>query len=170
MFQCLIVAVTAVLVGLDQLTKWLASVYLKPTPEGVTVIPELFDFQYITNEGAAWGLFDGEKWFLIVLTTITIVALLIFLLSGKFRRFPLFNISASLIVAGGIGNLIDRIVQGAVVDFIKTTFMEFPIFNVADCYVVIGSVLLLIFFLFFYEEKAPAEGSHGNETDRPAGG
>ena len=170
MFQGLVMAVMAVLVGLDQLTKWLAAVYLKPTPEGVTVIPKLLDFQYITNEGAAWGLFEGEKWFLVVLTTITTMALLIFLLSGKLRRFALFNVSTILIVAGGIGNLIDRLVHGAVVDFIKTTFMSFPIFNVADCYVVIGSVLMLIFFLFFYEEKAPAEGSHGNETDHSAGG
>ena len=167
MFQGLIVAVAAVLVGLDQLTKWLATVYLKDKL-AYTVIPGVLDFEYVQNEGAAWGIFEGERWFLVVLTSITIVALLVFVLMGKFRRFKLFNISATLIVAGGIGNLIDRLVQGYVVDFIKTTFMSFPVFNVADCFVVVGSVLLLIFFLFFYEENPSAEASHGNETDASA--
>lgn len=169
MFQGLIVAVTAVLVGLDQLTKWLVTVYLKDRPD-ITVIPGVLDFSYETNTGAAWSILSGERWFLVVLTGIMIVALLIFVLSGKLRRYTMFNISATLIIAGGIGNLIDRLVQGYVVDFIKTTFMSFPVFNVADCFVVVGSILLLIFFLFFYEEKTPAEVSHGNETDDPSGG
>ncbi|MBR2405549.1 MAG: signal peptidase II [Clostridia bacterium] len=168
MFQGLIVAVTAVLVGLDQLTKWLAIVYLKGKPD-VTFIPGVIDFHYVPNDGAAWSILSGERWFLIVLTGIILAALLVFVLMGKFRRFTMFNISATLILAGGIGNLIDRLVQGYVVDFIKTTFMDFPVFNVADCFIVVGSVLLLVFFLFFYEEKTPAEVSHGNETDTPSG-
>lgn len=169
MFQGLIVAVIAVLVGLDQLTKWLTTVYIKPVEDGITIIPHVLDFSYVENQGAAWGVFDGERWFLVALTSIVILALLVFVLVGKLRRFPMFNISAVLIIAGGIGNLIDRLVNGFVVDFIKTTFMSFPVFNVADCFVVIGSVLLLVFFLFFYEEKTPAEAVNGNKTDDSSG-
>ena len=168
MFQGLIVAVTAVLVGLDQLTKWLAIVYLKGKPD-ITCIPGVIDFHYVPNDGAAWSILSGERWFLVALTSLIIVALFAFVLMGKFRRYKMFNISATLIIAGGIGNLIDRMVQGYVVDFIKTTFMEFPVFNVADCFIVVGSILLLVFFLFFYEEKAPAEVANGNETHTSSG-
>ncbi len=164
MLQGLIIAVTAVLVGLDQLTKWLAVVYLK-NGDPCVLIRDVFQFSYTENTGAAFGMLEGGRWFFILLTGITMLALAVFLLSGKFRRFRMFNISATLILAGGIGNLIDRIVRGYVVDFIDVTLISFPLFNVADCCVVIGSVLLLIFFLFFYEEKTPAEGTHGNKTD-----
>lgn len=169
MFQALIVGVTALLVGLDQLTKWLTVVYLK-NGEPLTVIPKVLEFTYVENEGAAFGMLQGGRWFFVVLTAILMIALGVFVLTGQFRRFRMFNISATLVLAGGIGNLIDRAIQGYVVDMIRVTFIDFPVFNVADCCVVVGSILLLIFFLFFYEETTPAEASHGNETDRPSGG
>ncbi len=169
MFQALIVAVTALLVGLDQLTKWLTVVYLK-NGEPLTVIPKVLEFTYVENEGAAFGMLQGGRWFFVVLTTILMIALGVFVLTGQFRRFRMFNISATLVLAGGIGNLIDRAIQGYVVDMIRVTFIDFPVFNVADCCVVVGSILLLIFFLFFYEETTPAEDSHGNETASPSGG
>ncbi len=169
MFQALIVGVTALLVGLDQLTKWLTVVYLK-NGEPLTVIPKVLEFTYVENEGAAFGMLQGGRWFFVVLTAILMIALGVFVLTGQFRRFRMFNISATLVLAGGIGNLIDRAIQGYVVDMIRVTFIDFPVFNVADCCVVVGSILLLIFFLFFYEETTPAEASYGNETDRPSGG
>lgn len=169
MFQALIVGVTALLVGLDQLTKWLTVVYLK-NGEPLTVIPKVLEFTYVENEGAAFGMLQGGRWFFVVLTAILMIALGVFVLTGQFRRFRMFNVSATLVLAGGIGNLIDRAIQGYVVDMIRVTFIDFPVFNVADCCVVVGSILLLIFFLFFYEETTPAEASHGNETDRPSGG
>lgn len=168
MFQCMILAVSAVLIGLDQLTKWLAVMYLR-NGDSVTVIPRILDFSYTENTGAAFSILSDERGFLIGVTLIVMIALGAFVLFGKFRRYKLFNISATLILAGGIGNLIDRLVQGYVVDFIKVTFMDFPVFNVADCFVVVGSVLLLIFFCFVYEDKAPAEASHGKTTDDSSG-
>lgn len=169
MFQCMILAITAVLVGADQLTKWLAVTYLRNS-DAVTAIPRVLDFSYTENTGAAFSILSGERWFLIVITLIVMIALAVFVLLGRFRRYWLFNVSATLILAGGIGNLIDRLLQGYVVDFIHVTFMDFPIFNVADCFVVIGSVLLLIFFCFVYEDKAVAEASHGKTTDDSSGG
>ena len=99
-------------------------------------------------------------------------AILWLLLFGKFRKYLLFNISATLIVAGGIGNFIDRLIHGYVVDFIEVLFFEFPVFNVADCFVVVGSVLLLVFFLFIYDDKkvpiaGKTEATHEDDsTDR----
>ncbi len=168
MFQCMILAVTAVLVGLDQLTKWLAVMYLR-SGNDVTVIPRILDFSYAENTGAAFSILSDERWFLIVITLIVMLALGAFVLFGQFRRYKLFNASATLILSGGIGNLIDRLVQGYVVDFAKVTFMDFPIFNVADCFVVVGSALLLIFFCFVYEDKAPSEASNEQATDDSSG-
>ncbi len=168
MFQCMILAITAVLVGLDQLTKWLAVMYLR-NKEAVTVIPRVLELSYEENTGAAFSILSGERWFLIVVTLIIMVALAAFLLFGRFRRYKLFNVSATLILAGGVGNLIDRLVQGYVVDFLQVTFMNFPVFNVADCLVVVGSVLLLIFFCFVYEDKEPSEAAHGKATDDSSG-
>ncbi len=169
MLQGIVIAVVAVLVGLDQLTKWLAVVYLK-SGEPVTLIPGVLQLSYAENEGAAFGMLQGGRWFFVVLTGMMLVALLVFVLSGKLRRFWMFNCSAVLILAGGIGNLIDRLVQGYVVDFIETTFITFPLFNVADCCVVVGSLLLLVFFGFVYEDTAPTEETHGNTTDSSADG
>lgn len=167
MFTCIVVAIIAALVGVDQLAKWLAAVYLK-SGDPVTVIPGVLQLSYTENEGAAFGMMQGGRWFFVALTGILMVALFAFLLSKKMRKFRWFHVSTILIIAGGIGNLIDRIVQGYVVDFFETTFMSFPLFNVADCFVVIGSVLLLIFYGFLYEEDAPMGVENGNAVDDSA--
>ena len=152
MFQFAVLAITAVLVGIDQLTKWLAVLSLKNSAP-VLWIPKLLGFSYVENTGAAFGILQGARWFFLVLTGITMAAVLALLLFGKFRRHFMFNVSTTLIVAGGLGNFIDRLIHGYVVDFIEFQFIKFPVFNVADCYLVIGSIMLLIFFCFLYEEK-----------------
>lgn len=165
MFQFAVLAITAVLVGIDQFTKWLAVLSLKDAPP-VSWIPQLLGFSYVENEGAAFGILQGARWFFLVLTGVTMTAVLLLLLFGNFRRYTMFNISATLIVAGGFGNFIDRLIHGYVVDFIEFLFIDFPVFNVADCYIVVGSVLLLIFFCFIYDEKTvkteKTEGTHGS--------
>lgn len=165
MFQFAVLAITAVLVGIDQFTKWLAVLSLKDAPP-VSWIPQLLGFSYVENEGAAFGILQGARWFFLVLTGVTMTAVLMLLLFGNFRRYTMFNISATLIVAGGFGNFIDRLIHGYVVDFIEFLFIDFPVFNVADCYIVVGSVLLLIFFCFIYDEKTvkteKTEGTHGS--------
>ena len=83
--------------------------------------------------------------------------ILYMLLSRRFKAYKLVTVSGILIVAGGVGNLIDRIFRGYVVDFISVTWIGFPIFNIADCCVVIGAVLLLIFFFFIYDDKPAAK-------------
>lgn len=168
MFQFTVLAITAAMVCLDQVTKWLAVLFLK-NAEAVTVIPSVLGFTYVENRGAAFGILQGQRWLFLMLTSVIMIAILGLVLFGKFRAFRWFNVSATLIVAGGIGNFIDRLIQGYVVDFIQVQFFDFPVFNVADCYVVVGSVLLLIFFFFLYDEHPifatpKAEESHGEDT------
>ncbi len=171
MFQFTVLAITAALVSLDQVTKWLAVLFLK-NAETVTVIPSVLGFTYVENRGAAFGILQGQRWLFLALTGVIMIAILWLVLFGKFRSFRWFTVSATLIVAGGIGNFIDRLIHGYVVDFIQVQFFEFPVFNVADCFVVVGSVLLLIFFFFLYDEHPvftanKTEESRGNEpTDR----
>lgn len=171
MFQAIVLAITALLVGVDQLTKVLTVAYLKGA-QPVVLIPGVFDLTYVENRGAAFGMMQGGRWWFVVFTTVVMLALLALLLFGNYRRYRLFNASMILVVAGGIGNLIDRLANGFVVDMlhfhIDAIGFDFPVFNVADCCVVVGAILLLIFFFFLYDDKAPKklENADENQTDR----
>ena len=135
-----------ILIGIDQWTKYLAVQHLA---DGTVVqaVPGVFDFLYVENRGAAFGMLQDTRWFLIVVTVALIAAILVFALRCKSKSLWLIG-AVTLIVAGGIGNLIDRFLSGFVVDFIHLLFMDFPCFNVADICVCIGAVLLAIYILF----------------------
>ncbi len=161
MMQLGILLIAAGLVGIDQLTKWLAVLFLKGA-DPVSVINGVFSFTYTENRGAAWSMFEGQQWLLIGVTSVMLIGLLAVLLSGRFRRHRMATFGGILVVAGGIGNLIDRVFRGYVVDFLQTDFMDFPIFNVADCFVVVGAVLLFVYFVFFYSDTSvKADESQG---------
>lgn len=167
LYYIVVLASIGVLIGLDQLFKWLAVVHLKNQPPFV-LIPNVFELHYNENPGAAFGILSDHRWVFISITIIVMVFLLVLLLSGRFKKYKLLNASAILIVAGGIGNLIDRIAYGYVVDFLYFKLINFPIFNFADCCVVIGSVMLLIFFFFFYEEKPKGRHKAADDAERAA--
>ena len=101
------------------------------------------------------------------------VVILVILMSGKFRKYKLANVAGVLILAGGIGNMIDRLAYGYVVDFLYVKLINFPIFNFADCCVVIGAALLLVAFLFVYKDekiqpvKADALPTGEDEASQP---
>ena len=159
MFQAIAIAVAAALVGLDQLTKWLTVLHLQEKP--IVLIDGIWELTYVENRGAAFGMMQGGRWLFVAFTAVVMLALLALLLFGHYRRYRLFNISLILVIAGGIGNLIDRIANGFVVDMIhvfwKTIGFDFPVFHVADIFVVIGSILLRIFFFFIYDDKIQPE-------------
>ncbi len=152
MFRLYIVLVITVLIGADQLTKWLAVMQLQGA-DPITVIPGVLSFAYTENTGAAWSMFSGQRWLLVGVTSLMIIGLLAVILSGRYRRCVMALIGGSLVIAGGVGNLIDRLYRGYVVDFIRTDFMSFPIFNLADCFVVIGAIMLFIYFVFIYSDE-----------------
>ena len=157
------------IVAADQLTKlWV----LRDIPlyGNVPVIPGVFSLTYIQNRGAAWGSFQGMIWlFAIIFALFTIGVIWEF--SKKrmpFKTFDRWCIAA--IWAGGLGNMIDRIRMGFVVDMIKTDFMDFPIFNVADCFITCGCIALIVSLVFFNkdfwkDEKKQEEETEGTEEE-----
>lgn len=128
-------------VGIDQLTKYLASTYLYGS--SVTVIPHVLDFSYVENRGAAFGMLADNRWVFLIISTVMIAAIGVYLFAAK-HPSVLERVSLALIVGGGIGNMIDRVASGYVVDFIDVTFVKFYVFNIADSCVCVGCGLMVI--------------------------
>ena len=141
MFQAISVAVIIVLTLIDRLTKQIAVSTVK-IDGPVDFLFGLFQFRYVENTGAAFSSFSNNTEFLTVITLIIIAFCLILLLSKKLK--PLFvNICLLLVTAGGIGNVIDRIMYGYVIDFIEPLFIDFAVFNFADCCITVGAFMLI---------------------------
>ena len=140
------IIVAVLLIIIDQVAKALARTFLAGG-FAVGFIPHIIDFVYVENRGAAFGIMQDTRMLLIIMTLIIITALFIYIIKTK-QRHPLFLFSSMLIIAGGIGNLIDRIIFGYVTDFIHFMFFDFPCFNIADICVCIGAVLIVIYLLF----------------------
>ncbi|MDR0222728.1 MAG: signal peptidase II [Oscillospiraceae bacterium] len=143
------------LIGIDRLTKWLAIIYIKPI-KPVPTVPvldiggfELVYFTYCENTGAAFSILQGQRVVLALISSAFVIGALIVLFSGKIKS-KLMIWAIALIVAGGVGNLIDRISVGYVVDFIDLKFSGFAIFNFADMCAVTGAFIL--FFTVLKEE------------------
>jgi signal peptidase II len=141
------------LLGFDQLTKWLAVKHLKDS-EAFSIIKNVFELQYLENRGAAFGMLQNQRWLLLGFTVLILILLVIFYskLPLKRRYLPL-RISGMLIAAGAVGNMLDRILQGYVIDFFYFKLIDFPVFNVADCYVVAGAFAAFFFIAFYYNDE-----------------
>ena len=142
-------AVVVLLVGIDQLTKYLAVMYVKPhgTVNIISVSgKEWLNFTYTENTGAAFSILKDKQVFLIVLTSVIILGVIILMLTKRIKKTS-YIWCFSFIIAGGIGNLIDRIVNNYVVDFIDFRIVKFAIFNFADICAVIGTLLLMFFYI-----------------------
>ncbi len=149
-----ILAVFAVLsVVLDQVVKTLVTAYI-PYGGKVPVWPGVLHLTNIHNSGMAFSMLEGGRWFFLVMTLAAFV-LLIVVLKKKWITHPVGLWALAAIAGGAVGNLIDRIRFGYVVDMIEVEFMRFAVFNVADCFVVCGAILLVIYALFF--DKKPKE-------------
>ena len=139
------------LIGMDLITKSLAANNL--IDQAIVIIPNVFELTYVENRGAAWGVFQGKVNFLLIMTFISILFVIIFLVKmPKDKKYNWLRISLLLIAAGGIGNFIDRLFLGYVRDMLHFTLIDFPVFNVADCCVVIGAILLMFLIIFVYKE------------------
>lgn len=141
------------LVAIDQLTKYLAIRYLKNT-SGMNILPGVFRLEYLENRGAAFGILQGQRVLLLLITLLISIALaFLYYKLPRTRRYLPMQIVLVLLVSGAAGNMIDRIGRTYVVDFFYCSLIDFPIFNVADCYVVCGVVLALLSILFYYQEE-----------------
>lgn len=131
------------MVGLDQWTKIL-TVDNIALYETIEFIPGVLSWTYIQNDGAAWSILEGQMWFFYIVTTVVLVVLVYNMQKyGKGDR--LFSWALTFILAGTIGNFIDRLRLQYVVDMIKLEFINFPIFNLADSLLSVGVVLLVVY-------------------------
>ena len=147
-------------VAADQAVKFLV-VNTMSLGESEPLLPPLLQLTRVHNYGAAWSSFSGARWLLIILTAVGMGVLAWLLV--KVVRHPLGQWSLACILGGGIGNLIDRVRLGYVVDMLDTMFMDFPVFNVADVFVVCGTICALIYYLAFYGKYD--EKHRENKTD-----
>ncbi len=153
----------AAVVVLDQVTKWLAASFLTKV-ETVPIIEDVLHLTYLENRGAAFGMLKNNRWVFLVISTVAIIGLIIYLVKYPPKnKWLLWGLS--FIVGGGIGNMIDRIWLGYVVDFIDFRLINFAIFNTADSFVCIGAVLVLIYVFFFSEEKKEVKNDTNSESD-----
>jgi len=150
-------------IALDQVTKYLV-VQNMAEGEQIVLIKNFLSLYHIKNPGAAFGSFPGGRTFFIIITAIAI-PVVFFLLVGAFDGHPLYRVSLSMVIGGGIGNFIDRVAFGVVTDMIRIDYFGkelfgstfFPIFNVADISLVVGGILLIVYVLFFYYDKKNPE-------------
>ena len=134
--------IIAVGILLDQLTKWLSVKFLSAVST-VPIIKNVIHLTYVENRGAAFGMFKDQRWVFMITSTVMILALFIYLYLG-FAENKLYEISMAMIISGGIGNMIDRLVLGYVIDFIDFRLINFAVFNGADSFVCVGACLLIL--------------------------
>ena len=146
-------ALALVLIGLDQWTKVLAVKHLMGQ-EPMVIWNGVFELRYLENRGAAFGILQGQK-VVFLICTAAVLAILAFYYNRMpvEKRYLPMRIVGILLGAGAVGNLIDRMMQSYVVDFLYFKLIDFPIFNVADCYVTVGAILLAILILFVYKDE-----------------
>ncbi len=165
------IILVAILVAVDQVIKILVRTLI-PLGGSVPLIPHIMGLTYLQNTGAAFSLFEERTW-LLALISIVIVVVISVLLITKVLVHPLGAVPAVMVIAGGIGNLIDRFAFGFVTDMFQTLFVNFAIFNFADICVTVGGIMLIIYVLFFYdkfEKKAKGgAGQHADESDLSSG-
>ena len=149
------IAAVIVLVVADQLIKAAVAANL-PYGQPVEAIPGLLNWTYTTNTGGGFSMLSGKTWFLVGFTVV-LMGIIVFLYVKKYFQHWVGRSSAVLILAGGIGNLIDRVFNGGkVIDFIDISpLFNFAIFNFADCCITVGGVLLCVYILFLHQDKKP---------------
>ena len=152
-------------IAIDLLLKFFIQKHFLDGGEKINIIKGVLSITYTENRGVAWGLFSG-KTLGIIITSIVFVIILVVWDIFNTDRHPLNFIGFSLILAGAIGNFIDRIFLGYVRDFIALDFINFPIFNFADICITVGCILYVIYTLFIYTKKGKKEGEDAKSQDR----
>lgn len=140
-----------VLTLIDQYTKYLSESLKNNNP--IVLINGVLEFRYLENHGAAFGILQGKQLFFLIMSIIVfiIITFVIFRIPQE-KKYIIFNMILSFILAGALGNTIDRYLYGYVRDFIYFSLIDFPIFNVADIYITVTTFLLVFIILFVYKE------------------
>lgn len=153
---------------LDQLTKrWAAAELTKVST--IPLIEGVFHLTYCENTGAAFSIFSDQRWLLLLISFVLLAGILYAILK-KWMKYPLGQISLLLILAGALGNVIDRVFQGYVVDFFDFRLIHFPIFNVADVLLNVGVFLMVIYLLLIepkrMKKEKEVENDHSDDRSR----
>lgn len=158
----LYIVLFVLLVVLDQVVKFLVRANI-PLGESIPFLPHIMDLTYVRNTGAAFSLLREHTWLLTLLSAVLVV-LVAGLVAKRVFAGRLGVLAATLVLAGGVGNLIDRVLFGYVTDMFQTTFVKFAVFNVADACLTVGVALLVVYVLFFYDKlhKKEAPQDHGS--------
>ena len=162
----MIATVVLLVVLCDILSKYLVVQLLVPLERSVTVIPYVLDFTFVKNKGAAFGMLSDSRW-IFMSVSVVFIFVLIYILKQSYSDSKLYIISLSMILGGGIGNMIDRVFIGYVVDFIEITFVDFAVFNIADSCITVGAILFAVYLIFFdktFFSKEQKGGSDGTEN------
>ena len=153
----------AALLVLDQWVKNWITVHL-PLGETMPFLPGLVELRTVHNYGAAWSSFSGQRWLLLIVTG-GIVLAVAWVLVRRIVRHPVGVAACFLILSGGIGNIIDRLRLGYVVDMFQLEFWQsYPVFNVADICIVSGCLLGAVYYLWLYEKYDKKESEHGEKN------
>lgn len=163
MIYLLYTAVILVLVGCDQILKaW--TVHHLELGQSTALFPGFLRLTRVHNYGAAWSSFSGKTVLLVAVTAVLLVAVA-YLLMRRIVRHPLGVAAALLVLGGGVGNIIDRIAHGYVVDMFDLMLFSYPVFNLADCFVVVGVILGAVYYLWFYEKYDARKKNDAPDAD-----
>lgn len=145
--------VALLLIFIDQFTKYLIDTRLG-LHNSIPLWENVFEIHYIRNTGTAWGLLAGQQTFFRIITVVLIIAMIsCYIFLSRQKKFLPLNCALVLLFAGAIGNFIDRLRFGYVIDFLYFKLINFPVFNVADMYVVISMFVLSFLILFYYKDE-----------------
>ena len=137
------IMIIILLIAIDQLIKFAILSTIGVSSKSITILPHVLQLTYVENSEAAFGLFSS-KVLLIILDIVIIIAIIKALITTKYELEPKTKLGLSIILAGGISNLIDRLFRGYVIDYIDISeIFNYPIFNIADCYIVVGIILMM---------------------------
>ena len=152
MFCLLGIIIVIIGVIIDQVTKYFASSYIKDNP--IIIIEDILELRYLENRGAAFGMLQNQQWFFLIITVITLcIITYIYIKLPRDKHYTPLRLCMISLMAGAIGNMIDRIRLQYVLDFKYFKIIDFPIFNVADIFATVSTFALIILFLFYYSEE-----------------
>ena len=144
----------AVLLGMDQITKYLAQTVLSKAGS-IVLIDGVFELFYLRNRGAAFGMFANRQvFFILVAIIMTFFSFYVYLRLPAEKHYRPLRFTCLLIAAGALGNMLDRIIYSYVIDFLYFSLIDFPVFNVADCYVCCGAALAVILIFTVYRDDS----------------
>ena len=161
-FLLYLAALAVMIVGDQALKAW--TVTHLELGESVPFLPAIMQLTRVHNYGAAWSSLSGKTVLLIAVTAVMMIAVAVLLLK-RIVRHPLGVTACLLILGGGIGNIIDRIRLGFVVDMFDLLLFSYPVFNLADCFVVVGAILGAVYYLWIYDKFDARKKSNDSPSD-----